>query len=138
MEWSHLATVVFFFQAEDGIRDADVTGVQTCALPIYSPAGRSGPGAGADIRDAGGRDRVSAHHAARIASQAGHRRNAIAVARTGPRGQLRGPAVGAGADANGRPPEHGEPYRGARHGGTHLAVVGDRLRGGRPAWGASR
>src|SRR5215813_12356347 len=26
--------VVFFFQAEDGIRDADVTGVQTCALPI--------------------------------------------------------------------------------------------------------
>src|SRR6266498_4303348 len=27
---------VFFFQAEDGIRDADVTGVQTCALPIFS------------------------------------------------------------------------------------------------------
>src|SRR6266498_3310224 len=26
--------VGFFFQAEDGIRDADVTGVQTCALPI--------------------------------------------------------------------------------------------------------
>ena len=26
---------VFFFQAEDGIRDYDVTGVQTCALPIY-------------------------------------------------------------------------------------------------------
>src|SRR5207245_7379954 len=24
----------FFFQAEDGIRDATVTGVQTCALPI--------------------------------------------------------------------------------------------------------
>src|SRR3989442_12803557 len=31
----------FFFQAEDGIRDADVTGVQTCALPISStPDGR--------------------------------------------------------------------------------------------------
>src|SRR6266498_1950407 len=29
----------FFFQAEDGIRDADVTGVQTCALPIYKGAG---------------------------------------------------------------------------------------------------
>src|SRR5690554_7278608 len=28
----------FFFQAEDGIRDADVTGVQTCALPIYRQA----------------------------------------------------------------------------------------------------
>src|SRR3989442_5467116 len=27
--------VTFFFQAEDGIRDADVTGVQTCALPIW-------------------------------------------------------------------------------------------------------
>src|SRR5256885_8814689 len=26
----------FFFQAEDGIRDYKVTGVQTCALPIYS------------------------------------------------------------------------------------------------------
>src|SRR5690625_4846562 len=47
----------FFFQAEDGIRDGHVTGVQTCALPI-SPApggprarrhlaaarGRAGPG----------------------------------------------------------------------------------------------
>src|SRR6266540_4645817 len=30
----------FFFQAEDGIRDRDVTGVQTCALPISLP-GRS-------------------------------------------------------------------------------------------------
>src|SRR2546428_6653997 len=30
--------VFFFFQAEDGIRDLIVTGVQTCALPIYSTA----------------------------------------------------------------------------------------------------
>src|SRR5256885_7255186 len=29
--------VVFFFQAEDGIRDYKVTGVQTCALPISAP-----------------------------------------------------------------------------------------------------
>src|SRR5262249_57211098 len=29
-----LYSVVFFFQAEDGIRDWSVTGVQTCALPI--------------------------------------------------------------------------------------------------------
>src|SRR5256886_13572522 len=28
-------THFFFFQAEDGIRDLTVTGVQTCALPIY-------------------------------------------------------------------------------------------------------
>src|SRR5690625_6875569 len=27
----------FFFQAEDGIRDGHVTGVQTCALPICPP-----------------------------------------------------------------------------------------------------
>src|SRR6266511_468766 len=30
--------VFFFFQAEDGIRDFHVTGVQTCALPILAPA----------------------------------------------------------------------------------------------------
>src|SRR5437773_3780193 len=45
----------FFFQAEDGIRDRDVTGVQTCALPILRaspgrargsppPEGRCAPG----------------------------------------------------------------------------------------------
>src|SRR5699024_11662894 len=28
---------LFFFQAEDGIRDRNVTGVQTCALPILYP-----------------------------------------------------------------------------------------------------
>src|SRR5437667_6104556 len=33
-----LSFFFFFFQAEDGIRDRDVTGVQTCALPI-SPTG---------------------------------------------------------------------------------------------------
>src|SRR5207249_5449642 len=31
----------FFFQAEDGIRDRNVTGVQTCALPIWQfPGGK--------------------------------------------------------------------------------------------------
>src|SRR5215510_2000654 len=30
--------VFFFFQAEDGIRDGHVTGVQTCALPIFHPS----------------------------------------------------------------------------------------------------
>ena len=32
----------FFFQAEDGIRDDLVTGVQTCALPIFAAAARNG------------------------------------------------------------------------------------------------
>src|SRR3989454_5472030 len=30
--------IFFFFQAEDGIRDYKVTGVQTCALPIWKPS----------------------------------------------------------------------------------------------------
>src|SRR5690606_41161737 len=35
-----LPSYYFFFQAEDGIRDFHVTGVQTCALPIYAGRGR--------------------------------------------------------------------------------------------------
>src|SRR5712691_5136289 len=39
--------VFFFFQADDGIRDLTVTGVQTCALPIAeSPTPYAGPIAG--------------------------------------------------------------------------------------------
>src|SRR2546422_2653057 len=34
--------IFFFFQAEDGIRDVAVTGVQTCALPIYFHAEKRG------------------------------------------------------------------------------------------------
>src|SRR5256885_5003281 len=34
--------IFFFFQAEDGIRDYKVTGVQTCALPIYQRIDRPG------------------------------------------------------------------------------------------------
>src|SRR2546429_7532662 len=41
----------FFFQAEDGIRDVAVTGVQTCALPIFSRVlAESAKEAGAVIR----------------------------------------------------------------------------------------
>src|SRR2546430_3567258 len=46
----------FFFQAEDGIRDLTVTGVQTCALPIYLEDGslpidmRSTASQGAEMR----------------------------------------------------------------------------------------
>src|SRR3712207_7943248 len=44
-----LCVLFFFFQAEDGIRDIGVTGVQTCALPISGDATRievadEGPG----------------------------------------------------------------------------------------------
>src|SRR2546430_6519560 len=45
MEWSKTGCRSYFFQAEDGIRDLTVTGVQTCALPIsgapqWSPDGK--------------------------------------------------------------------------------------------------
>src|SRR3712207_5644620 len=38
-----LFRLFFFFQAEDGIRDIGVTGVQTCALPISAMVGRQLP-----------------------------------------------------------------------------------------------
>src|SRR5438067_5686187 len=51
---------IFFFQAEDGIRDRNVTGVQTCALPIYHyratmrrRAGAAADGAGGGIAGGG-------------------------------------------------------------------------------------
>src|SRR2546426_10776806 len=47
---------IFFFQAEDGIRDYKVTGVQTCALPISSRGGGGRPRA-RSARRAGGPDR---------------------------------------------------------------------------------
>src|SRR5688500_19413678 len=37
---SETIEVLFFFQAEDGIRDYKVTGVQTCALPICADGDR--------------------------------------------------------------------------------------------------
>src|SRR5438105_10505746 len=45
-----LLVILFFFQAEDGIRDPLVTGVQTCALPIWSDLD------GAETDDTGGID----------------------------------------------------------------------------------
>src|SRR2546430_9162265 len=49
----------FFFQAEDGIRDLTVTGVQTCALPICASGARRlrHARAGAPARDLRRRDR---------------------------------------------------------------------------------
>src|SRR5437868_11321766 len=54
----------FFFQAEDGIRDRNVTGVQTCALPIYLLHAQGVPAAGislvrADLADEQDRGRAA-------------------------------------------------------------------------------
>src|SRR5215217_950598 len=50
--------LIFFFQAEDGIRDIGVTGVQTCALPIFGEALEADPVLGQS------RDREQARHRA--------------------------------------------------------------------------
>src|SRR5437764_13121672 len=62
---STLSLAIFFFQAEDGIRDTSVTGVQTCALPVYESAitGESAP----VIREAGG-DRSAVTGGTRVLS----------------------------------------------------------------------
>src|SRR3712207_8052284 len=57
--------VLFFFQAEDGIRDIGVTGVQTCALPIWVAQ----PGAGELDGGGQGLDRavLAEHHRLQVA-----------------------------------------------------------------------
>src|ERR1022692_5158030 len=65
----------FFFQAEDGIRDYKVTGVQTCALPIYRIGRR-----GVD-------DGIRAHHPRKFAPRA-HRERKSGV--EGKRGEIGG------------------------------------------------
>src|SRR2546430_4753887 len=45
MEGAPIESGFFFFQAEDGIRDLTVTGVQTCALPIFAPVVPAEPAA---------------------------------------------------------------------------------------------
>src|SRR5690606_40091354 len=71
--------LVFFFQAEDGIRVFHVTGVQTCALPIYalSQAGcfmHDHPGW--DVGPAVGREgqRENVHFVARLGQRSEERR----------------------------------------------------------------
>src|SRR5258707_4923762 len=65
----------FFFQAEDGIRDTGVTGVQTCALPICKRAV-----AASEKALASSRDPVILYGAGHIAAEAGQTRKAISLA----------------------------------------------------------
>src|SRR5215813_2779382 len=63
-DWSKQFGGSFFFQAEGGIRDADVTGVQTCALPIWPDLhrarGEAHRAGAAAVRGGAGADRVGA------------------------------------------------------------------------------
>src|SRR2546422_1111503 len=66
MDMSGVMTFFFFFQAEDGIRDVAVTGVQTCALPISHHARLDEHDVAADrrvIHRGGDPDLVLAGHA---------------------------------------------------------------------------
>src|SRR2546426_10810951 len=70
----------FFFQAEDGIRDYKVTGVQTCALPIWgqrAPSSRWADGYGSGgrrLHRRGGPGRGGEVHAGALARGAARRR----------------------------------------------------------------
>src|SRR2546430_4630829 len=55
------ADLYFFFQAEDGIRDLTVTGVQTCALPISPGHRRGASGVRVDLAGPCRRARNHAH-----------------------------------------------------------------------------
>src|SRR5215813_14446218 len=61
----------FFFQAEDGIRDADVTGVQTCALPILPDLSSAGAPGVAQNGTAGFPQQLSLFYAGKIAPNFG-------------------------------------------------------------------
>src|SRR3989454_7275667 len=116
----------FFFQAEDGIRDYKVTGVQTCALPIY-PARDPRPAAARPRADSGAPS--SAGNPARAPVAARCAVAAAAVARRGGGASDGGgagravPGVGGGrpGDARGVDPQASQRAReGAEIGRAHV------------------
>src|SRR5256885_7398346 len=118
----------FFFQAEDGIRDYKVTGVQTCALPISGP-----PAVRRSARGARGADR--AHQADRVGArwrggrrQPGDRRGAGRVRRGE---ELPFPERGARGATRGRARDQRPPPR--RSPGGRSVDRGSADRGGDPA-----
>src|SRR5207253_7762889 len=76
----------FFFQAEDGIRDGHVTGVQTCALPILECLTLAKPQAAPSIIDIGTGSgnlavAIAKHHAGARITAVDLSAEALAVAR---------------------------------------------------------
>src|SRR5690625_7314377 len=60
---------IFFFQAEDGIRDGHVTGVQTCALPISENTGRKSAAGARSSKMAGWKKCSQSHYRPRTDDQ---------------------------------------------------------------------
>src|SRR2546429_3872536 len=110
----------FFFQAEDGIRDVAVTGVQTCALPIYVERRRGVRSAdpGGDVGTARGTDEP--HDRAPTLDGPARRPDPGSASRPDPRGgEPRGPVAAR------RPlrPTHGAPGGAAGAGTAREAVL---------------
>src|SRR2546430_10252106 len=107
-------SLVFFFQAEDGIRDLTVTGVQTCALPISSSlrsTAGTGSGSGqssvaksgaAGTAAGSGQSSVAKTGAAGTAAGSGQ----SSVAKTGAAGTAAGSGQSSGAQSGGAGPGH--------------------------------
>src|SRR6266540_4863651 len=127
--------VFFFFQAEDVIRVRDVTGVQTCALPISAGADSRSVGAGAAADDPRAVSRTAAADRPALRVTGAVQRGGVA-ARLGRRrrhvppriaGRERPAAESAGA---GRAARDGlRPRRGAARGGADEPPHLPRLRG---------
>src|SRR6266540_1613606 len=80
--------IVFFFQAEDGIRDRDVTGVQTCALPIWARLhGERYAGAGHGRGEEGRSDRRDSGAGSGVTGAGGLGDGWSKVGRLNPRGR---------------------------------------------------
>src|SRR2546430_17711284 len=92
----------FFFQAEDGIRDLTVTGVQTCALPISPPRCGAPRAAAWYHRRRGGRTRTRP----RLRERG---RPGAAGAGRDCRGWARAPRGGGGLPGGGGAPARGAP-----------------------------
>src|SRR5256884_3438242 len=85
-------SIIFFFQAEDGIRDVAVTGVQTCALPILR-----------------GRSRVP--HRRATGAGGARRGRGVALARAYRRAGREAAAVPANRRVGAGGPRHGTAHR---------------------------
>src|SRR3989449_7668685 len=82
---------LFFFQAEDGIRDVAVTGVQTCALPISSGrTARERPPPSTASRGRSRSRRVPSGSAARRSAASRPTRSRSGEGRVGEEGRSRG------------------------------------------------
>src|SRR2546430_13189338 len=89
--------VFFFFQAEDGIRDLTVTGVQTCALPISLGFGSHRPPLSGIGERGGGPETLGGANLRRLGYDSNGRQDRIAQCRRRGGGPLRpgGPAEAA-------------------------------------------